>query len=42
MIRKQQPEQILDREGLFRSLLEELPALSELYLETKPGVFVKK
>jgi len=42
MLRKQQPEQILDKEGLFKSLLEELPALSELYIETKPGVFVKK
>lgn len=42
MIQKQQPAQILDKEGLFKSLMEELPAISELYLETKPGEYVKK
>ena len=39
MIRRQQPKQVLDGEGLFKELLEELPALKEFYTETNPGVY---
>jgi hypothetical protein len=39
MIRRQQPKQVLDGEGLFKDLLEELPALKEFYTETNPGVY---
>jgi hypothetical protein len=42
MIRQQTPERVLDQEGLFRQLLEELPALKEYYTETSPGVFIIK
>lgn len=39
MIRRQQPKQVLDGEGLFKDLLEELPVLKEFYTETKPGIY---
>lgn len=39
MIRRQQPKQVLDGEGLFKDLLEELPALKEFYTETNPGIY---
>jgi hypothetical protein len=42
MLRQQTPERVLDQEGLFRKLLEELPALKEYYVEASPGVFTKK
>lgn len=42
MIRRQQPEQVYDKEGLFKALLEELPALKEFYNEDKPGMYSKK
>jgi len=42
MIRRQQPEQVYDKEGLFKALLEELPALKEFYNEDKPGRYSKK
>jgi hypothetical protein len=38
---KQKADFILDQEGSFQALLEELPALKEHYKEAKPGVFVK-
>jgi hypothetical protein len=42
MLRQQTPERVLDQEGLFRQLLEELPALKEYYTEAGPGIFTKK
>jgi hypothetical protein len=42
MIRRQQPEQVYDKQGLFKALLEELPALNEFYTEDKPGSYSKK
>ena len=42
MIRLQQPDQVFDKEGLFKALLEELPALKEFYTEVKPGIYSKK
>jgi len=42
MLRQQTPERVLDQEGLFRKLLEELPALKEYYAESSPGVFTRK
>jgi len=42
MIRLQQPDQVFDKEGLFKALLEELPALKEFYTEVKPGIYTKK
>lgn len=38
-INRQKPQLVIDPEGIFRNLLEELPALKALYLESKPGVF---
>lgn len=35
----QKPRTVLDPDGYFRSLLEELPALKNLYQETEPGVY---
>ncbi len=35
----QKPVAVLDPDGNFRSLVEELPALKKLYQETEPGVF---
>ena len=42
MIRRQQPKQVLDKDGLFKDLLEELPALKEFYSLSKPGVYTLK
>jgi hypothetical protein len=39
MIRSQLPKQVLDKEGHFKNLLEELPALKEFYSETNPGIY---
>jgi uncharacterized protein YqkB len=39
MVRRQMPQQVLDKDGLFKDLLDELPALKEFYIETKPGVY---
>ena len=38
---QQKADFILDQEGSFKALLEELPALKEHYEEASPGVFVK-
>lgn len=38
-INRQRPKVVIDPEGIFKNLLEELPALKALYLESKPGVF---
>lgn len=35
----QKPGVVVDPEGIFRQLLQELPALKNLYSETEPGVF---
>jgi hypothetical protein len=35
----QRPQTILDPEGKFKLLLEELPALRSLYSESEPGIF---
>ncbi len=35
----QKPQMVIDPSGIFRNLLEELPALKNLYLETQPGIF---
>jgi hypothetical protein len=42
MIRQQTPKRVLDQEGLFRQLLDELPALKEYYTEASPGIYSKK
>ena len=42
MIRRQMPAQVYDKQGHFKSLLEELPALKEFYTEDKPGHYSKK
>jgi hypothetical protein len=42
MIRRQLPKQVLDKEGHFKDLLEELPALKEFYSETNPGIYFLK
>lgn len=42
MIRRQLPKQILDKEGHFKDLLEELPALKEFYSEANPGIYLQK
>lgn len=42
IIRRQLPKQVLDKEGHFKDLLEELPALKEFYLETNPGIYFLK
>ena len=39
MVRRQKPQQVLDQDGLFKDLLDELPALKEFYIETSPGVY---
>ena len=39
MVRRQKPQQVLDKDGLFKDLLDELPALKEFYIETSPGVY---
>lgn len=42
MIRRQMPAQVYDKQGHFKALLEELPALKEFYTEDKPGHYSKK
>jgi len=42
MIQKQAPELILDEEGQFNILLQELPILQKNYQETSPGLYEKK
>jgi len=39
IVRRQKPQQVLDKNGLFKDLLDELPALKEFYIETSPGVY---
>lgn len=41
-ITQQNPDFVLDKDGQFKSLLEELPALKEYYQEISPGVFSAK
>lgn len=36
---KQKPQVVIDPYGMFKNLLNELPALKSLYTETQPGVF---
>jgi hypothetical protein len=35
----QKPQVVIDPEGVFKNLLQELPALKNLYTESDPGVF---
>ncbi len=35
----QKPQVVVDPEGIFKDLLQELPALKNLYTESEPGVF---
>lgn len=35
----QKPQVVVDPAGIFKNLLEELPALKNLYTETQPGIF---
>jgi hypothetical protein len=35
----QRPQTILDPEGKFKDLMEELPALKSFYAEAEPGIF---
>jgi hypothetical protein len=42
MIRRQLPKQVLDEEGHFKDLLEELPALKDFYSEANPGIYSLK
>ena len=35
----QKPQMVIDPEGIFKNLIEELPALKNLYSETQPGIF---
>ncbi|MDP2040579.1 MAG: hypothetical protein Q8S14_15790 [Algoriphagus sp.] len=35
----QKPQVVIDPSGMFKNLLNELPALKSLYTETQPGVF---
>lgn len=39
---QQQPDFVLDKEGYFKKLLDDLPALKEYYQESSPGVFTVK
>ena len=38
-LHSQKPPLVVDSEGIFKNLIEELPALKNLYSETEPGVF---
>lgn len=38
-LNSQKPQVVIDPSGIFRNLLEELPALKNLYTESQPGVF---
>ena len=42
MIRRQLPKKVLDKDGHFKDLLEELPALKEFYSEANPGIYSLK
>ena len=42
VIRRQLPKKVLDKEGHFKDLLEELPALKEFYSKAKPGIYSLK
>ena len=42
MIRRQLPKKVMDKEGHFKDLLEELPALKEFYSKAKPGIYSLK
>jgi hypothetical protein len=35
----QKPKTVIDPEGNFRALLEELPALKNIYQESEPGIY---
>jgi hypothetical protein len=37
-----QADIILDQEGVYKNLLKDLPLLKELYVESKPGFYVKR
>jgi hypothetical protein len=38
-LHSQKPPLVIDPEGLFKTLIEELPALKNLYTESEPGIF---
>lgn len=38
-LHSQKPQVVVDPEGIFKNLLQELPALKNLYTESEPGVF---
>lgn len=38
-LNSQKPQVVVDPEGIFKNLLQELPALKNLYRESEPGVF---
>ncbi len=38
-LNSQKPQVVIDPEGIFKNLLQELPALKNLYSESEPGVF---
>lgn len=38
-LHRQKPQVVIDPEGIFKNLLQELPVLKNLYTETEPGVF---
>ncbi len=38
-LHSQRPPLVVDPEGIFKNLIEELPALKDLYSETEPGIF---
>lgn len=42
MLSSQNPDLIFDREGYFKALLEEIPALKESFRETSPGMYSSK
>ena len=35
----QKPQVVVDPDGVFKNLLQELPALKNLYSESEPGIF---
>ena len=41
-INQQQVDIILDQEGVFKHLLQELPLIKDIYAESRPGFYVKK
>lgn len=38
-LNSQKPQVVVDPDGIFKNLLQELPALKNLYNETEPGIF---